>query len=77
MTLRDSFVVVLVNASLCVNVVMVNVIARTAVTSSTAVCYTFVSSFSTLFSYSKNDPTFLKIARYQVGFYFVTHDMIA
>jgi len=39
-TLRDSSVVILVNASLCVNVVMVNVTAWTAVTSSTAVCYT-------------------------------------
>ena len=39
-TLRRSSVVVLVNASLCVNVVMVNATAQTAVMSTIAVSYT-------------------------------------
>ena len=47
MTLRHSSVVVLVNASRCVNVVTVNLTAATAVMSSTAVRYILTSSFTT------------------------------
>ena len=50
--LRHSSVVVPVNASRCVNVVMVNETASTTVMSSTAVRYTVMSPFNVLFKCS-------------------------